>query len=304
MVGGSIGGLAAATAFLRLGATVRVFEKVSSSLEGRGSSLGFVAVDLWDALTGRRMIRRGRRASRAQGAFLYGDLWSFLAAGMPDGTITFGTGVTDLGADPSHPTINGEVFDLAIVAEGSWSSLRTRYFGPEKPQYAGWQAWRFRVPLNMVPGWDAEGQYDVGHYFTILMKIAKNDGEDWIMGGTGIACPEEDIKRPELGTNRQAGGLEGESTPSWFLPWFKEVFGRTGGGELYRAMEAAARHGKITPQPQYEFCASQIVKGRIVLVGDAAHTAVPRTAAGAHTAVLDGMALFEVCRRPTFTDFF
>ena len=77
IVGGSMGGLAAATAFLRLGAIVRVFEKSPAPFSDRGSSLGFCAVDSWQRLTGRRMIRRGTHASRAQGAFLYGDLWAF-----------------------------------------------------------------------------------------------------------------------------------------------------------------------------------------------------------------------------------
>ena len=294
VIGGSLGGLAAATAFVRLGAQVRVFEKGPASFEGRGASLGFVAVQLWEALTGRTMIRRGVQASRAQGAFLYGDLWTFLAKGLPAGTISYGVNVADLGEDASRPTIAGEAFDLAIVAEGTWSTLRSLYFGAEVPTYAGWQAYRFRVPMDLVPGWQSEGEFSNGFYSTILMHIAKDDGSDWIMGGTSMACPESDVKRPALGLNRHAGGVELEDgTPEWFLNFYKEKFGRAAGGELYRAMEAAARHGKITANPQYEFAASKIVAGRIVLVGDAAHTAVPRTAAGAHTAVLDGMALLE-----------
>jgi 2-polyprenyl-6-methoxyphenol hydroxylase-like FAD-dependent oxidoreductase len=38
----------------------------------------------------------------------------------------------------NRPTIAGEVFDLAIIADGSWSMLRSRYFAPEVPKYAGW----------------------------------------------------------------------------------------------------------------------------------------------------------------------
>lgn len=47
----------------------------------------------------------------------------------------------------------------------------------------------------------------------------------------------------------------------------------------------------VTPNPQYEFCAREVARSRLVLVGDAAHMAVPRTAAGAHTAVLDALGL-------------
>ena len=135
------------------------------------------------------------------------------------------------------------------------------------------------------------------------MKIAKNDGSNWIMGGTSIAAPESHVIKPdrESSTNRQVGddkttntsiGSSSETAP-WFLDWYKTTFGLHAGGELYRAMEAAALYGKITPNPQYEFAAAEVRRGRIILVGDAAHTAVPRTAVGAHNAVLDGMALLE-----------
>lgn len=74
IVGGSIAGLATATALLRLGIRVRVFELSPTPLSGKGGSLGFVDVPLWEQLKGARMMRRGTFASRQQGAFLYGDL--------------------------------------------------------------------------------------------------------------------------------------------------------------------------------------------------------------------------------------
>lgn len=52
--------------------------------------------------------------------------------------------------------------------------------------------------------------------------------------------------------------------------------------------------GDIKPHPQYEFGATKIRQDRILLVGDAAHMASPRTAVGAHTAILDALALKEV----------
>ena len=47
VVGGSIGGLAAAVALIRVGAAVRVYESSATPLTGRGSSLGFVQVRVW-----------------------------------------------------------------------------------------------------------------------------------------------------------------------------------------------------------------------------------------------------------------
>jgi 2-polyprenyl-6-methoxyphenol hydroxylase-like FAD-dependent oxidoreductase len=58
-------------------------------------------------------------------------------------------------------------------------------------------------------------------------------------------------------------------------------------------MEIAAKEGKISGLPQYEFAASKILNGRLLLCGDAAHMASPRTAVGAHTAVLDAAGLYQ-----------
>ena len=97
------------------------------------------------------MIRRGVQASRAQGAFLYGDLWRFWYAALPKDTVRFGVEVSSLGEDPHQPTIEGERYDLAIVADGGWSSLRAKYFDPATPRYAGYEVWRFRVAREHVP---------------------------------------------------------------------------------------------------------------------------------------------------------
>ena len=292
VIGGSIAGLSAACAFHRLGALVSVYEKNPSGFSGRGSSMGFCDVNLWQRLRGSTMLRRGVQASRSQGAFLYGDLWSFWSAGLPPNTVRYGVEVSDLGDDPNRPTVLGEVYDLVIVADGGWSTLRAKYFDQAIPRYAGYTGYRFRVASDRVPGWNSEGMYSSslgGPYDSILMRIAKDDGTDWIMGGTTFATPESALDKPTTGSNRQDGGGAVAGTPEWFLPWFRDHFGSYAGGELVRAMAAA----EISSLPQYEFASSRVVLGRLVLIGDAAHMASPRTAAGAHTAVLDSAALFE-----------
>ena len=223
-----------------------------------------------------------------------GDLWQFWHDALPAGTVTFNASVDDLGDDPLRPVIMGEEYDLAIVADGGWSRLRSRYFDERAPQYGGYQVWRFRVPMAAVPGFRAMGDYSASHFTTILLDVAMNDGTDWLMGGTAIAAPESEVVSPAAGGNRQTGEPDAPSPPPWFLPWYKAHFGAHAGGELYRAMAAAAEHGKISPpMPQFEFAARRVVSGRRVLVGDAAHMASPRTAAGAHTAVMDAAGLMD-----------
>lgn len=293
VIGGSIGGLAAANAFHRLGASVCVFEKSQSSFEERGAGMGFVDVALWQHLRGAPMIRRGKQASRDQGGFYYGDLWQFLYSGLPEGAVKFNHTVLDLGNDNMSPTIDGEVFDIAIIADGGWSALRQYVTGNKEPDYAGYVIWRARVDAEDLPEFKDFGIFKNGIYDTIILPIPTSKGRNYIMGGVFVATPEDEVVHPGQGENRHVSINDKAEIADWFLPFFRKVFEEHANGELVRFFEVAARKGKITPGPLYEFVTDRIVNGRIVLIGDAAHMASPRTASGAHTAVLDAVALFE-----------
>ena len=73
------------------------------------------------------------------------------------------------------------------------------------------------------------------------------------------------------------------------MPFVRRTFRRH--PPLVRWLELANAKGKITPQPLYEFKADRVTNGRLLLIGDAAHMASPRTAAGAHTGILDAAGL-------------
>ena len=87
IVGGSLGGLAAANVLHRLGASVSVFEKQPAEMSNRGACLGFVDIDLWERIRGVRMtwpdgrdVTRipppdGKQSFDNQGSFYYGDMW-------------------------------------------------------------------------------------------------------------------------------------------------------------------------------------------------------------------------------------
>lgn len=292
VVGASIAGLSAAIAFHRLGATVRVFEAFPVGFEKRGAAFGFVDVSLWEELRGAQMLRDGRQASLDQGAFFYGDLWNFLYTGLPEDCVEFNHAVHDLGNDNDHPTIDGNVYDVAIVADGGCSTLRHHVVGARQPEYAGYVIWRGRVDASELPGYNDFGIFKSGIYDIIVLRVPKSDGGMFIMGAIFVATPESEVTPPTAGRNVQTSALAKAEVPNWFVAWFKQTFGHLN-GELGRFFEAAATKGKITPSAQYEFVADRIVAGRVALVGDAAHQATPRTGAGAHTAVLDAVGLWE-----------
>ena len=293
IIGGSLTGLAAANALNRLGLSVSVFEKFPATFEKRGSSLGYVDVPLWESIRGAPMMRFGKRANRSQGAYYYGDLWQYLYDGLPKDIVNFNQTITDLGNDALRPTINGVTYDAVIIADGGWSSLRHYVNGSKEPEYAGYFIWRLKVALEHIPGFYGEGAYNSGKYFIIALNVPTCDGQKYVMGGLAIETPESEAVRPVIGASRHTEIAPDTAVPDWFLPFVRQTFGRQAGGEVLRWVEACASKGKITPQPLFEFMAEKVVSGRIILMGDAAHMASPRTAAGAHTGILDVAALAE-----------
>lgn len=202
-----------------------------------------------------------------------------------------------LGSDVGRPTIDGEAFDLAILADGGWSKLR-RYVTSTMPEYAGYVCWRGQIDAaNLLGGFDDFGIYKKGVFDTIVLPCCKDDGHDLVIGGMFIATPAEEAYRPKAGANRHVGSDEQATNappvPDWFLPLYRQQFGAHADGALVRLFEAFARHGELKAHPQYDYAADKISAGRVILVGDAAHMASPRTAAGAHSAVLDAAALRE-----------
>ena len=316
VIGGSLGGLAAAHALQQTGWNVDVYERSSGPLDSKGSGLGFVHVPAWESLTGRPMMRRGRRANRAQGSFYYGDLWKYLYQGLLEYNknnsskviVHFGKNISELQRQqsPLDDTVwvNGKPYNLVVICDGGFSSLRKYVLGNEndavvEPEYAGYVVWRGSIPVKKLPRnfHIEEGVYKNGIYDTIVLKMAKDDEDDlWTMGSF-IATPEEGIKqywnKERSGKSRhdvEDNANRLRSVPDWFLRHFENNFQHVPGlVPLIQLM--IERGGEITPHPQFEFGASKVHRGRTVLLGDAAHMASPRTAVGAHTAILDALAL-------------
>ena len=328
IVGGSLGGLAAALALHGAGwRNIDVYERSTRPMLHRGSGLGFVHVPAWQALRGDGvpMMRRQEQAHRAQGSFYYGDLWNYLYQGLPEGTVKFGKTIQQVkvndgnnGEQSSPPTITIEdqAYDLVIFADGGFSKLRNHVLGNEinnnknkkknkpnfqqEPEYAGYVVWRGHVSASAVPPSVRqeiqEGVYKQGIYDTIVLKMAKDNGEDMWTMGTFIETPETDValywNKATDGASRQHKDETSSVTqpPDWFLNHFQTHFSHVPG--LVNLIECMIQHGDITPHPQYEFGAiERIHRGRVLLLGDAAHMASPRTAVGAHTAIMDALAL-------------
>ena len=220
------------------------------------------------------------------------------------------------------PSIGGETFSLAIIADGGWSSLRSKYFDCAPPEYTGYQIFWGRVDAaecgpGTLQSFDGRTEL-IGPYAVVTLPVPHFDGQRQYMCAWFVPTPEAEIKQPGRGDNRQIEQVSGHgNAPEWFLPFVKRLFGkqaesirrkspgtdgRTAADDIVRFAEAAATKGKITASPVFEWGATRTVNGSLVLMGDAAHMASPFTAAGAHVAMLDALGLLEAFRSEASID--
>jgi 2-polyprenyl-6-methoxyphenol hydroxylase-like FAD-dependent oxidoreductase len=300
IVGASLGGLSAANVLHRLGAKVDVFESFPAGFAKRGGALGSVDTELL------REIRGGGRESvsaiRGHGHF-YGDLWQFLYDGLPPERVHFGYDLMEIlnvessgggekdatpqlvFAPPNDKDFSTVKFDLVIGADGGRSTVRP-YVTDETPKYAGYTVWRGFCPMEGIDGPPSGRKMVNGvHYETLGFPVRGFDNTIMWNCGVYMAMPEEMVERPVK--NRQVGASAMKTVPEWFVPFTRECFGESTG----KFWDECVRKGKVSPHAVWEMAADRVVNGRVVLLGDAAHMASPRTGAGAYTAMVDAVML-------------
>jgi len=184
VVGGGIGGLAAACSLRRRGIDVLVFEQ-AEALGEIGAGLTIFPNSLRQlermglgeplAAVGAK-ISVGSHFCRADGTVVgpiettdsngwngvYGmhraDLLNVLAADLPPGTVR--TGHKCMGFEQNDLTArlhfaNGETVeaDVVIAADGVHSELQKYVVEPKSPEYSGVRAYRGLLPCEALPGW-------------------------------------------------------------------------------------------------------------------------------------------------------
>lgn len=172
-------------------------------------------------------------------------------------------------------------YDLVIGADGNYSAVRKLLWPDASPQYTGQGVWRYNVPRPQDLNWTD-------------MYIGKEKGKAGYCPLTPdemyIFAVFEEPGNPRFPTETLAaemskrlegyGGLLGEAAKQVVDP---ELV-------VYRPLEAC-----IMPDPWY--------KGRVVLIGDSAHSATPHLGQGAAMAVEDAVVLAEeLAERPDIDD--
>ena len=306
IIGGGIGGLTAARALCRRGIEVAIYESAPELREiGAGVALGPNAMKVlrslgleddvraiagrWDwALT--RNGKTGRvisKTGREQQASLFGsagatahraDLLDVLSNSVPSELVTLGTRC--IGVEPDGPIAvarfedGAEVeADLIVGADGIHSAVRASVFGPDAPRFTGKICYRSVVPVEAVPG-----------------GPPPNDNAQWLgPHGTIVLYP---VRRDELINVVCHYDDEGYRHESWvsrceqaevlerYRGWHESLLRIFSAGEVWYKWALYDRD----PIPRW-------TRGRVGVLGDAAHPMLPYLGQGACQAIEDGCVL-------------
>lgn len=284
VAGAGVAGLTAAVALDRAGWQVRVFDRLPV-LEPLGAGLGLTpnalrALDvlgLGDAVRARGAVQEtggircpdGRWLARSELSWMkarFGDpvlglhrrdLITMLAEQLPSGALE--TGITVTSATPGSPTDRSVVrtsageltADLVVAADGIGSRLRACAFPDHPgPVYAGYTSWRMVVPtpdyeVVATETWGHGTRFGLMHLPDGLLHLSANS-----------VAPPRLRARDELAEVRKRFG-------HWHWP-IPDLLARVQpDGVLHHDVGELA-----APLPSFH-------RGRIVLVGDAAHAMTP-----------------------------
>ena len=331
IIGGGVGGLALAASLHHRGIGATVFERAAAFAPvGAGIQMTPNAVKVLRALgmldalraasfvpqalvgrnwrTGREMFRTplAGACERLYGApFLHvhrADLHTILAAGLPEGGTRFSAdcvGVDQRGATAVARFADGREHeaDLIVGADGIHSPVRAALFGAEAARFTGNMCWRAVVPFDAPPldivspdtsFWMGPRGHVVTYYVSggrAVNVVAVSETSEWV---------DESWNMPSSRDELLAG----------YVGWHRNL------QKLFARAETVFKWGLFDRDPMPAWS-----RGRVTLLGDAAHPMLPFLSQGAAMAiedsfvlaaalgasgraVADGLAQYEALRRP------
>jgi salicylate hydroxylase len=303
IVGGGIGGLAAANALRHRGIQVSVYEQSAALREvgagvfvypnslrqleriGLGPALAKVGAKVGSGSEYYRMdgtvVGKILTTDSAGWNGMYGmhraDLLQVLADALPQDIIHTGHRCVGFSQDENGAQLsfeNGNVVqaDVVIAADGINSVLQKYVVEPSAPEYSGFRAYRGVIPMDKLPDWRPEAH-----------QVWMGDGKHFMVfplrSGTlvnYVGFVPMDIQTAE---SWSAVGDRDELAAS-FEGWDPRVTG------LLSKVETCFWWGLFDRKPLGKW-----TNGRLALLGDAAHPMLPHLGQGANQAIEDGTAL-------------
>jgi salicylate hydroxylase len=309
VVGGGIGGLTATIALARQGFEVEVFEQAQELIEvGAGLTLSPNAVKVFRALgieeevrakafepqvvIGRDLIAGGVTSSvdlSSDGELRFGavlhtmlrsDLQNILVKKCNElgASINLANRCTDVSANEDHASLtlsDGAYrrFDLVVGCDGIHSCIRARLHGADAPRFTGYMCWRAMIAGPVEPVltiWTGAG----GHVLVYNVRgdgpvniVANRKAEHWIEEAWAIRGEPAELMHDFRGSHNDLL-------------------------DLLEQVQECYRWGLFDRDPLPEWS-----KGRITLLGDAAHPTLPFLGQGAAMAIEDAFALARAMAR-------
>lgn len=329
VVGGSLGGLFAGTLLKRAGWNVDIYERSLRDLDSRGGGIvlqpdvveafrragaDVEAMDLGVPSRERKVFRRDGSLQDRQMAPQTQTSWSLIYATMKRtfGETHYHQGKTLTALRQDEPSRGvaavfedgtEEMGDLLIGADGNGSTVRRLLWPEAEPSYAGYLAWRGLLPEDDMPPTAREGLHgDFGFANTdgshILGYLVPGEGNDtrpghrlynWVWYRVA-----DDAELREVMTDRE-GRYRGFSLPEgWLAEEWRDHIHREAGELLppaFREVVQATRNPFA--QAIRDLTVEQMVKGRVILLGDAAFIPRPHTAASTAKAAANALDLAD-----------
>jgi salicylate hydroxylase len=309
IVGGGIGGLFTANAMIAQGLRVSVYEQAPALGEvGAGvfltpnsvrqlqrAGLG-ASVEKWGARVGHdsRYFRHdGSPIAPVQVTDSAGwnatfgmhraDLVALLAEPLPAGVVHTGHRCVGFAQDGDVARVsfdNGTVVeaDVVIAADGIHSELRHNVVPPSRPVFSGSVAYRGLVRHERIPEWPTNAWLmwlgEGKHFLAFPVRAGE------LINYVGFVPADEQMKE------------------SWSAPGDPDVLRREFAGwdprieALLRQVEVTFRWALYDREPLPTW-----TRGRLSLLGDAAHPMLPHLGQGANQGIEDGIALATILAR-------
>jgi len=211
------------------------------------------------------------------------DLVELLADALPDNVVHTGHRCTGFEQRDDVARIsfsNGAVAeaDVIVAADGIHSELRPYVFPPSNPVFSGSVAYRGVLPLERIPDWPTDAWLmwlgKAKHFLTFPVRAGQ------LINYVGFVPADEQMKE------------------SWSSPGDPDVLRREFAGwdprieTLLKQVQMTFRWALYDREPLPTW-----TRGRLSLLGDAAHPMLPHLGQGANQSIEDGMALATILAR-------
>ncbi len=306
IIGGGIGGLTAARALSRSGFEVAIYEAAPELREiGAGVALGPNAMkvlrslgleDAVRAIAGHsewqtvRSWKTGRvisKTSQQEQAALFGsasatvhraDLLEVLTHSLPAEIVSLGARCTEVEPDGEVAVARfqdgSEIeADVVIGADGIHSAVRASLFGPDAPRFTGKICYRSVIGVDAVPGGRPENDNVMwlGPHGTIVLYPLRGDQL------INVVCHYDDENyRHETWINE----CDRDEVLERYSGWHESL------ARIFSAGETWYKWALYDRDPITSW-----TRGRVTVLGDAAHPMLPYLGQGACQAIEDGCVL-------------